>query len=277
MKLLDELRKVEPGKPGHWSTRVSVLLACVLFILVTALGMQIRVRGQTLPQLENAEAALGELRQQLESALLAQDRVDLLRAEVSRLQVRLDQTGVRIPEGPGTLDLAVALSTASDDSPVREVRPWRPAGEASRALPYVGGEIEVVADYGGIIQFLHFVLTSGPLRELAGIAVEPAAETATGGLRATARMLAYFGNDGYAAALRSVDVTDPPHAPINPPHADLRSPFGAGAGNATEAAAGEPIEGAVSQRPAGHIRVGDQRYELMEDPGGNIRLKRRAP
>lgn len=276
MKLLDELRKVEPGKPGHWSARVSVLFACVLFVLVTALGMQVRVRGQTLPQLENAEAALGELRQRLESALLAQERADLLRAEVSRLQERLGQTGVRIPEGPETVDLAVALSTASEASPVRAVRPWRPAGEASRPLPYVGGEIEVVAGYGEFIQFLHFVLTSGPLRELAGVAVEPEAEAVPGGLRATARMLAYFGNDGYAAVLRSVDVPDPPDAPINPPHADLRSPFAA-AGNATGAVAAETLEEVVPRRQAGHIRVGEQRYELIEDPGGIIRLQRRGP
>lgn len=277
MKLLDELRKVEPGRPGHWSTRVSVLLACVLFVLGTALGMQVRVRGQTLPQLENAEAALLELRQQLESALLAQDRVDLLRADVSRLQERLGQTGVRIPEGPEALDLAVALSTASDASPVREVRPWRPTRQAPRPLPYAGGEIEVVAGYGEIIQFLHFVLTSGPLRELAGIAVEPDAQTVPGGLRATARMLAYFGNAGYAAVLRSVDVPDPPPAPINPPHANLRTPFGAAAGNAADVVAVEPIGEAVPRPRAGHIRVGDQRYELIEDPGGNIRLQRPGP
>ena len=55
MTLLAELRNVEPGKPGHWSRRVSVTLACVVLVLVTAVGLSGARTG-------NAAAATGQRR-----------------------------------------------------------------------------------------------------------------------------------------------------------------------------------------------------------------------
>ena len=273
MKLLEELRKVDPGNPGHWSMRVSVVLACILFVLATALGLQVRVRGQTLPELANAGAALPRLQQQRETARLAEDRVRRLRSEVGRLQKELEQSWVWIPESGESLDLAVSLAAASGGSPVREVRPWRPATVTSRPLPYAGGEIEVIADYREIVHFLDLALAQGPLRELIQLEVEPGAETDAGGLRAAVRLLAYFGNGETAEILGHKAGSDPPQAPARLPQAELPSPFGSAAGHAASAATAKPVEAAAPRRQAGHIRVGGRRYELIEDPAGNIRLE----
>ena len=272
MKLLAELRNVDPVDPGQWSTRVSVALACILFILATALGMQVRVGGQTLPELANAGAALPRLRQQRDTARLAEDRVRQLRSEVDRLKGRLEQFGGWVPDGGETLDLAVSLTAASGGSPVREVRPWRPANVTPRPLPYAGGEIEVVASYREIVHFLDLALAHGPLRELIQLEVEPGAETDAGRLRAVARLLAYFGNGDTAEILHPAAGSDPPGAPAGSPQADLPSPFGPAPASIASAATAEPEEEAPRQQ-AGHIRVGARRYELIADPAGNIRLE----
>ena len=275
MSLLTELRNVDPRDPGHWSTRISVLTACAVFALVTALGMQVRVRGQTLPQLASAGRGLQESLEKLEAARQAKDQAGLLRSELDRQSQRLQRVATWIPARPETLNLAVALTDAPNDSPIREVRPWHPAGALSRPLPYVGGEIEVSANYGEIIQFLDFALAQGPLREMEEIIIFTDSETDR--LRATVRMLAYYGNERYAAIPRSGAAEVPGPSPPGPLRADLPSPFGPAPKNIEGPDPGQVPGKAEPRRQAGTIRVGRTRYELVEDSVGNIRLEPLSP
>ena len=276
MTLLDELRSLEPGKPGQWSRRVSVTLACALLMLVTAVGLQIRVRGKLLPQLAGAAETLSDLEERLKEASRAERRTQLLRMELEQLEEQLRQTDARMPPGAESLDLAVSLAAGWAGSPVEEVGPWQPAGEVSRRFPHVGAEMQMSGDYGEIIGAINLVLTAGELRELVEFTIESGHSPRNGRLRAEARLLAYFAGERHDEGLLQIDAGGPAKAQAPPTRLDLRSPFAAlpaeidGAGTA---ARGKEED---SLRPGGFIRVGNRRYRIVDDSKGRPRLQPEA-
>ena len=277
MTLLEELRNVEPGKPGQWSRRVSVTLACVLLVLVTAVGLQVRVRGKLLPQLASAGEALADLEDRLKGARHAERRTQLLSMELEQLEEQFRQTGARIPRGAESLDLAVSLAAAWAGSPVEEVRPWRPPGDMSRRFPHLGAEMRMAGDYGEIIGAIGVVLTAGELRELVEITIESGDGPEGGHLRAEARLLAYFADDWHADGLLDSGADEPATAQAPTTRMDLRSPFAAlppEMGDVATAARGEERD---SPRRGGFIRVGDRRYRIVDDAEGRLRLHPETP
>ena len=277
MTLLDELRNVEPGKPGQWSRRVSVTLACSLLVLVTAVGLQVRVRGKLLPQLAGAAETLPDLEERLQEARRAQRRSRVLRMELEQLEEQLRQTGSRIPRGAGSLDLAVSLAAGWAGSPVEEVRPWEPPGEMSRRFPHLGAEMQMAGEYGQIIGAIDHVLTAGELRELVEFTIESGNSPENGRLRAEARLLAYFADERNADWLTDIGAGEPAGVQAPPASMSLPSPFGAlprEIGDLAAAAGGQERD---SPRQSGFIRVGDRRYRIVNDPAGRPRLHRETP
>ena len=277
MTLLDELRNLEPGKPGQWSRRVSVTLACSLLVLVTAVGLQVRVRGKLLPQLAGATEALTGLEERLQEVRRAQRRSQLLRVELERLEEQLRQTGATIPRGAGSLDLAVSLAVGWDGSPVEEVRPWEPPGEMSRRFPHLGAEMQMAGEYGQIIGAIDLVLTAGELRELVEFAIESDNGPESRRLRAEARLLANFADDSHADWLPDIGAGEPAGAQAPPASPGLPSPFGAlprEFGDLAAAAGGQERE---SPLESGFIHVGDRRYRIVDDPEGRPRLHPETP
>lgn len=276
MTLLDELRNVEPGKPGQWSRRVSVTLACMLLVLVTATGLQFRVRAKLLPQLAGIGETLTDLEEKLQAARNAERRTQLLRMDLEQMREQVRQTGSRIPRGEGSLDLAVSLATGSPGSPIEEVWPWQPAGELSRRFPLLGAEMQMVGDYGEIIGAIDHVMAAAELRELAEFDIESGNGPENGRLRATVRLLAYFTDERHADGLLDDDAGGPAMAQAPPMRLDLRSPF---AGLPQEIDGGTAARGEKrdSPRRGGFIRVGNRRYRIVDDPEGRPRLHPEAP
>ena len=277
MTLLEELRNVEPGKPGQWSRRVSVTLACTLLVLVTAVGLQARVRGKLLPQLSGTAETLPDLEERLQEARRAQRRSQLLRVELEQLEEQLRQTGARIPRGAGSVDLAVSLAAAWAGSPVEEVRPWEPPGELSRRFPHLGAEMQLAGEYGQIISAIDHVLTAGELRELVEFTIESGDNPDNRRLRADARVLAYFADGRNADWLPDIGAGDTAGPQAPPTSMGLPSPFGAPPreiGDLAAAAGGRERE---SPRQSGYIRVGARRYRIVDDPEGRPRLQPDTP
>lgn len=276
MTLLDELRNVEPGKPGQWSRRVSVTLACTLLVLVTAVGLQVRVRAKLLPQLAGAAETLPDLEQRLKEARRAERRTQLLRVDLERMGEQLRQTGATIPRGKESLDLAVSLAAGSPGSPVEEVWPWQPAGELSRRFPRLGAEMQMAGDYGQIVGAIGHVTAAAELRELVELNIETGDGTDNGRLRAGARLLAYFADEAHADGLPDIRAGESAMAPAPPARMDLPSPFAAlpweVGGDA--AARGEERD---LPRQGGFIRVGNRRYRIVNDAEGQPRLHPETP
>ena len=277
MTLLDELRNLDPGNPGNWSRRVSVTLACALLVLVTAIGLQVRVRATLLPQLTGAVQALGGLEKRLREARLAGRRMHTLRSELQQLEGRLQRTGAILPRGAESLDLAVSLAAGSTGSPVEEVRPWQPATQTSRRFPHLGTEMRLAGDYGEIVSAIGTVLAAGELRELAEISIASDDSPENGRLRAEARLLAYFADERHAEGLLDVDKRRTTMAPVAPTRKDLPSPFAMPAGETREVATTVHEEEADPARRGGTIRVGTRSYRIVDDPEGRPRLYPETP
>lgn len=277
MTLLDELRSMEPGKPGQWSRRVSVTLACSLLVLVTAVGLQVRVRGKLLPQLSGTAETLPDLEERLQEARLAQRRSQLLRMELEQLEEQLRQTESSIPRGAGSLDLAVSLAAAWAGSPVEEVRPWEPPGEMSRRFPRVGAEMRLAGEYGQIIGAIDHVLTAGELRELVEFTIESGDSADSRRLRADARLLAYFADERNADWLPDIGAGETAGAQTPPTSMGLPSPFGALPAETGDLAANIGGQERDPPRQSGFIQVGDRRYRIVDDPAGRPRLHPEMP
>ena len=274
MRILEELRVLDTGDPGKWSTRVSLVLACVLFMLVSVLGIQLWVRGQLMPQLAHARDGLHDLEQKLAAARLTERQMQLLRSETDQAIEQLRRSGAWIPPGPEALDLTVSLAAGWAKELVYAVQPWQPPREFDRPLRHTGAELEISASYGEILGFLGLALGSEQLREMVEVSIELPSGEGHGELRATARLLAYFADDATAWQFQTPvekQRREPPPLPAE--LANPGSPFGpldSGA-DAIHAADSEETEGAAQR--GGLIRVGARSYELEEDPAGNLRLK----
>lgn len=275
MRILEELRVLDTGDPGKWSTRVSLVLACALFTLVAGLGIQLWVRGQLMPQLAHARDGLHDLEQKLAAARLTERQRQLLHSETDQAIEQLRRSGAWIPPGPEALDLTVSLAAGWAKALVYAVQPWQPAREFDRALRHTGAELEISASYGEILGFLGLALASEQLREMVEINMELPSLEDPEELRATARLLAYFADDATAEQFQSPVEKQSRQPPPSLPAglANLRSPFGpaASAAEAIHAADSEETEEAL--QGSGLIRVGARSYELVEDPAGNLRLK----
>lgn len=277
MTLLEELRNVEPGKPGQWSRRVSVTLGCLLLMLVTAVGLQVRVRGKLLPQLAGSAETLSGLERKLQEARRAERQTQGLRMDLEQLEEQLRRTGSRIPRGAESLDLAVSLAAGSPGSAVEEVRPWQPGSEMSRPFPHLGAEMQMAGDYGEIVGAIGHVMAVADLRELAEFNIESGEGSENGRLRAEARLLAYFADEQHDSALRDIGAGGPAMAQAPPTRLDLRSPFAElPRENAADAgtARGEEED---SPRRGGFIRVGNRRYRIVDDAEGRPRLHPETP
>ena len=275
MNLLEEIRNVDPGSPGLWSTRVSLLLACALFLLVSLLGIQFRVRGQLLPQLAHATERLPELQQRLATAHRKARRIRNLQSETEQLLQDIRETGLRIPQSGKDLDLTVSLTAGLVDSAIETVQPWQMARELARPLPYAGTELLVSGSYAQVLEFLHLALASEHLRELIDLRMEPVTGEGPGPLRTRIRLLAYFASESFPGVLPGPGEKNeaPGSTAFSPALADLPSPFATAPPEIAQGPAAklEPLHGA---RPRGSgIQVGTRSYEIVEDQDGNLRLE----
>ena len=277
MTLLDELRNVEPGKPGQWSRRLSVTLACMLLVLVTAVGLQVRVRAKLLPRLASADESFPALEEKLQEARRAERRTYLLRMDLEKMGEQLRQTGARIPRGAESLDLAVSLATGLPGSPIEEVWPWQPTGELSRRFPHLGVEVQMAGEYGEIVGAIGHVMGAAELRELAEFDIESGDGSENDRLRAGARLLAYFANDRHADGLLDIGAVGSAMAQTPSTRLDLRSPFAASPWEIDSGGTEARGEKRGLPRRGGFIRVGNRRYRIVDDAEGRPRLHPETP
>ncbi len=274
MRILDELRVLDTGDPGKWGTRVSLVLACALFMLISVLGFQLWVRGQLIPQLAHARDGLHDLEQELAAARLTQRQRQLLLSKTDQVIEQLRRTGAWIPPATEALDLTVSLAAGWAKALVYAVQPWQPAREFDRPLRHTGAELQMSGSYGEILGFLGLALASEQLREMVEVSIGLPSGEDPGDLRATARLLAYFADDATAGQFQAPVEPQQRQPPLLPAElANLGSPFGSSDPGAEEFHAADSEETEEAAQRSGLIRVGARSYELEEDPAGNLRLK----
>ena len=274
MKLLEEMRNLDVGDPGRWSKRVSVALACCLFVLIAVLGLRLRVFGNLAPRLEHARLNAAALERQLTAARSEARALQEAGAEEDRAHAALRASGVWIPSQAQELDLAVALAAGRDHTPLNAVQPWQPQGDSTPQLQRAGAELDLSGSYAQLAAFLDFALGARSLRELLELRIESQGPQSSGRLRATARLVAYFGGSGAAGLLRTRPESLPASGVAEYPRklASLPSPFGdplAFDGSSYPMAG----RGMADAGRRGFIQVGARRYELVEDAAGKLSLR----
>ena len=275
MKLLEELRNLDVGDPGLWSTRVSVVLACTVFLLIAVLGLRIRVFGQLAPRLEAAGANNRALEQQLAETRNEARATRTVGKEAEQAEELLKAAAVWIPALAPELDLPVALAAGPQSASLQAVRPWEAPANLSLHLQQTGAELDLSGSYTELIAFLDHALHSTQLRELIELSVESSGPENPGRLRAAVRLVAYFGGPGAAQLLRAMPENPAPSsaAEFVQPLAGRPSPFGDSPASAE--GEGEPRSEArlVAFRERGFVRVGGRRYAIMQDAGGKFSLE----
>ena len=274
MKLLEEMRNLDVGDPGRWSKQVSVALACCLFVLIAVLGLRLRVFGNLAPRLEHAGLNAAALERQLTAARDEARALQEIGAEEEQARELLMASGVWIPSQAQELDLAVALAAGQDHTPLQAVQPWEPQGDFAPQLRRAGAELDLSGSYAQLANFLESALGDSALRELLELHIQSQAPQGAGRLRATARLVAYFGGSDAAQLLR----TRPENPPVSGAGeysqrlASLASPFGDSLAFA-DGADPLPEPGMAGTSWRGFIEVGARRYELVEDAGGKLSLR----
>ena len=275
MKLLEELRNLEVGDPGLWSTRVSVVLACSVFVLITALGLRVRMFGQLAPRLESAGAEVAALEQRLTEARNEARGTRTIGEEAEQAEALLKSATVWVPAQAPELDLPVALAAGRESSTLQAVRPWEPPASLSPHLRQAGAELDLSGSYAELIGFLDHALDSMQLRELIELNVESPRPEDPGRLRATARLVAYFGGLGAAQLLRTMPENPTPSRVPEYAHrlAGLPSPFG-DPPDVTRGRVEIPAEAPPGvSRGRGLVRVGTRRYEIVLDAPRKLGLR----
>jgi len=277
--LLEELRNLDVAEPGLWSRRVSAALACVLFMLIAIVGLRIRVFGQVAPRLQAAAAEAEALEQQLAETRSNARAARAIGEQAEQAESLLKAAAAWIPAQAPELDLPVALAAGRNSAALRAVQPWEPAANRSAALQHAGAELELSGSYAELIAFLDHALHSMPLRELIELKVESPGPEDRGHLRATVRLVAYFGGPDAARLLRTM-----PEKPTSLNAAtfpvlhrldDRLSPFGVSAPANGGAIGGErrAEDAADASRKRGFVRVGTRRYAIMRNEAGRLTLQ----
>ncbi len=278
MKLLEELRSLDVGDPGLWSVRVSVVLACSVFVLIAVLGLRVRVFGQLAPRMEAARANVVALQKQLEAAGKEARNARAIGEEADQAEALLKAAAVWIPSQAPELDLPVALAAGLDRSPLQAVRSWQAPMNLSAQLQHAGAELDWSGRYADLIAFLNHALDSTQLRELIELNLESTGLSDPGRLRATAGLVAYFGGVGAAELLRTMpgntaSLRAARASEYRQRLAGLPSPFGSPLD--TTGDRGEmQTEGPPAAFPGrGQVRVGTRRYQIVEDGEGKFSLR----
>ncbi len=275
MKLLDELRNLDVGNPGLWSARVSVALACSLFALMVVLGLRVRVFGQLTPRLDAAKAEAASLQQQLAAARNEAGATRAIGREAEQAEERLKAAAVWIPPQAQELDLPAALAAGRERAPLQAVRSWEPPADPARRLRPAGAELDLSGSYAELAAFLDRALDSMQLRELIELSIESTGPDEPDRLRATVWLAAYFGGVGAERLLRAMPKNwKSLHAEDYARRlAGRPSPFAS-----PLALTGDHMETQMEAPPAafparGVVRVGSQRYNIVQDAEGKLRLR----
>lgn len=271
MRLLEEMRNLDVGDPGRWSARVSVVLACCLFLLIAGPGLRLRVFGQLAPRLEEARADAAELERQLALARKDARAMRTIGEEADEAEELLRASGAWIPSQAPDLDLPVALTKGQSGMPLQSVRSWETPTDLSPHLRPAGAELDLGGSYAELAAYLDSALDSMQLRELIELSIEsPGPENP--GLRASARLVAYYGGSGAAELLR-IKPEEPARLQFSEyPRllADAPSPFAVQAAVADTGVETQGENPPAALRRHGFVRVGTQRYELVQDAAGKL-------
>ncbi|MGC1388151.1 MAG: type 4a pilus biogenesis protein PilO [Steroidobacteraceae bacterium] len=205
MKLLDQLRALDPRDPGRWPLAVRAFFVALVFSVCAGLAWYMLVWNQDRPVLQKAEADELDLRSQFENKQQRAANLDAYRAQLGEMERSFGAMLRQLPGKTEVPNLLVDISQTGLAAGLQE-KLFQPGTEKSNGfyaeLPI---KIKLVGTYHQFGNFVSGIAALPRIVTLHDIQISPVGDVKNGGydnltMDVTAKTYRYIEDEGAAHA-----------------------------------------------------------------------------
>jgi type IV pilus assembly protein PilO len=205
MKLLDQLRALDPRDPGRWPLAVRAFFVGLVFVVCAGLAWYMLVWNEDRPVLQKAEADEMDLRSQFENKQQRAANLDAYRAQLGEMERSFGAMLRQLPGKTEVPNLLVDISQTGLAAGLQE-KLFQPGSEKSNGfyaeLPI---KIKLVGTYHQFGNFVSGIAALPRIVTLHDIQITPVSDTKNGGydnltMDVTAKTYRYIEDEGAGRA-----------------------------------------------------------------------------
>ena len=205
MKILDQLRALDPRDPGRWPLAVRAFFVALVFFVCAGLAWYMLVWNQDRPVLQKAEADELDLRSQFENKQQRAANLDAYRAQLGEMERSFGAMLRQLPGKTEVPNLLVDISQTGLAAGLQE-KLFQPGTEKSNGfyaeLPI---KIKLVGTYHQFGNFVSGIAALPRIVTLHDIQISPVGDVKNGGydnltMDVTAKTYRYIEDEGAAHA-----------------------------------------------------------------------------
>jgi type IV pilus assembly protein PilO len=205
MKLLDQLRALDPRDPGRWPLAVRGFFVALVFVVCAGFAGYMLVWNQDRPVLQKAEADERDLRSQFENKQQRAANLDAYRAQLGEMERSFGAMLRQLPGKTEVPSLLVDISQTGLAAGLQE-KLFQPGSEKSNGfyaeLPI---KIKLVGTYHQFGNFVSGIAALPRIVTLHDIQITPVTDNKNGGydnltMDVTAKTYRYIEDEGGRAA-----------------------------------------------------------------------------
>jgi type IV pilus assembly protein PilO len=205
MKLLDQLRALDPRDPGRWPLAVRGVFVALVFIVCGGFAWYLLVWNEDRPVLQKAEADELDLRSQFENKQQRAANLDAYRSQLGEMERSFGAMLRQLPGKTEVPNLLVDISQTGLAAGLQE-KLFQPGSEKSNGfyaeLPI---KIKLVGTYHQLGNFVSGIAALPRIVTLHDIQITPVTDNKNGGydnltMDVTAKTYRYIEDEGGRAA-----------------------------------------------------------------------------
>lgn len=205
MKLLDQLRALDPRDPGRWPLAIRAFFVGLVFVVCAGLAWYMLVWNEDRPLLQKAEADEMDLRSQFENKQQRAANLDAYRAQLGEMERSFGAMLRQLPGKTEVPNLLVDISQTGLAAGLQE-KLFQPGSEKSNGfyaeLPI---KIKLVGTYHQFGNFVSGIAALPRIVTLHDIQITPVSDTKNGGydnltMDVTAKTYRYIEDEGAGRA-----------------------------------------------------------------------------
>jgi type IV pilus assembly protein PilO len=205
MKLLDQLRALDPRDPGRWPLAVRGVFVALVFVVCAGFAWYLLVWNEDRPVLQKAEADELDLRSQFENKQQRAANLDAYRSQLGEMERSFGAMLRQLPGKTEVPNLLVDISQTGLAAGLQE-KLFQPGSEKSNGfyaeLPI---KIKLVGTYHQLGNFVSGIAALPRIVTLHDIQITPVTDNKNGGydnltMDVTAKTYRYIEDEGGRAA-----------------------------------------------------------------------------
>jgi type IV pilus assembly protein PilO len=205
MKLLDQMRALDPRDPGRWPLAIRAFCVGLIFIVCAGFAWYLLVWNEDRPVLQKAEADELDLRSQFENKQQRAANLDAYRAQLGEMERSFGAMLRQLPGKTEVPNLLVDISQTGLAAGLQE-KLFQPGSEKSNGfyaeLPI---KIKLVGTYHQFGNFVSGIAALPRIVTLHDIQITPVGDTKNGGydnltMDVTAKTYRYIEDEGASHA-----------------------------------------------------------------------------